>query len=70
MNESASPQRPIRSQYEDFMRHVHLHGVHKGDRTGTGTRSDFGHHTNCNFGSTIFGFRGKWSKTQLVGSQL
>jgi len=36
-------QRPIRQQYEDFMRHVQTHGVHKGDRTGTGTRSVFGH---------------------------
>ncbi len=35
--------RPIRSQYEDFMRHVHTHGVAKADRTGTGTRSVFGH---------------------------
>ena len=36
-------QRPIRSPYEDFMRHVHSHGVFKSDRTGTGTRSVFGH---------------------------
>jgi thymidylate synthase len=35
--------RPIRSQYEEFMRHVFEHGVAKGDRTGTGTRSVFGH---------------------------
>lgn len=35
--------RPVRSQYEDFMRHVHTTGVLKGDRTGTGTRSVFGH---------------------------
>jgi thymidylate synthase len=35
--------RPVRSQYEDFMRHVFTHGVAKGDRTGTGTRSVFGH---------------------------
>jgi thymidylate synthase len=35
--------RPIRSQYEDFMRHVFEHGVEKTDRTGTGTRSVFGH---------------------------
>ena len=35
--------RPIRSQYEDFMRQVYQHGVAKGDRTGTGTRSVFGH---------------------------
>ena len=35
--------RPIRSQYEDFMRHVRDHGVTKGDRTGTGTKSVFGH---------------------------
>ena len=35
--------RPVRSQYEDFMRHVFEHGVAKTDRTGTGTRSVFGH---------------------------
>lgn len=35
--------RPIRSQYEDFLRHVFEHGVPKADRTGTGTRSVFGH---------------------------
>jgi thymidylate synthase len=35
--------RPIRSQYEDLMRHVHEHGVYKADRTGTGTKSVFGH---------------------------
>ena len=35
--------RPVRSQYEDFMRHVRSHGVFKADRTGTGTTSVFGH---------------------------
>ena len=35
--------RPIRSQYEDFMRLVATHGVAKADRTGTGTTSVFGH---------------------------
>src|SRR6218665_443940 len=30
--------------YEDLMRHVFRHGVHKSDRTGTGTKSLFGHH--------------------------
>lgn len=30
-------------QYEDLMRHVYEHGHQKGDRTGTGTRSVFGH---------------------------
>ena len=35
--------RPVRSQYEDFMRHVRSHGVAKADRTGTGTTSVFGH---------------------------
>jgi thymidylate synthase len=34
---------PIRSQYEDFMRLVSEQGVGKTDRTGTGTRSLFGH---------------------------
>jgi thymidylate synthase len=35
--------RPIRSQYEDFMRHVYTTGVAKTDRTGTGTKSVFGY---------------------------
>ena len=35
--------RPIRSQYEDLMRHVQAHGTFKSDRTGTGTKSVFGH---------------------------
>jgi thymidylate synthase len=34
---------PVRAQYEDFMRHVYTTGVAKTDRTGTGTRSVFGH---------------------------
>ena len=34
---------PIRSQYEDFLRHVDTHGVFKADRTGTGTKSVFGY---------------------------
>ncbi|MEY3252213.1 MAG: hypothetical protein RL227_1186 [Pseudomonadota bacterium] len=40
---SATMSRPTRSQYEDFMRHVAEHGVAKTDRTGTGTKSVFGH---------------------------
>jgi thymidylate synthase len=36
-------QRPIHTAYEDFMRQVASHGVAKGDRTGTGTHSVFGH---------------------------
>lgn len=35
-------------QYEDFMRHVFEHGVTKTDRTGTGTRSVFGHQMRFN----------------------
>jgi thymidylate synthase len=36
-------ERPIRTQYEDFMRHVFTQGVPKADRTGTGTVSVFGY---------------------------
>src|SRR6186713_2917758 len=36
-------ERPVRHQYEDFMRHVYTHGTSKSDRTGTGTRSVFGY---------------------------
>jgi thymidylate synthase len=42
MSDSA-PAGPIRSQYEDFMRHVFTAGVPKHDRTGTGTVSVFGY---------------------------
>ena len=35
--------RPVRTQYEDFMRHVFENGVPKADRTGTGTVSVFGY---------------------------
>ena len=39
-----SPTRsPIRSQYEDFIRHVYTTGAAKTDRTGTGTKSVFGY---------------------------
>ena len=34
---------PIPTPYEDLMRHVYQHGLDKTDRTGTGTRSVFGH---------------------------
>lgn len=40
--------RPTRSQYEDFMRYVFENGVAKNDRTGTGTRSIFGHQMRFN----------------------
>ena len=33
----------LRSQYEDFLRHVATTGVSKADRTGTGTQSVFGY---------------------------
>jgi thymidylate synthase len=34
---------PVPTPFEDLMRHVFTHGVDKQDRTGTGTRSVFGH---------------------------
>ena len=36
------------NQYENFMRYVYTHGVDKSDRTGTGTRSLFGHQMRFN----------------------
>ncbi len=39
----APTDRPVRSQFEDLMRHVSTQGVFKADRTGTGTTSVFGH---------------------------
>ena len=39
----APPPAVVASPYEELMRHVATHGVLKPDRTGTGTRSVFGH---------------------------
>ena len=41
----------IPTPYEDFMRHVITHGVDKADRTGTGTRSVFGHQMRFDLGA-------------------
>ncbi len=40
---AAAPPAPVRTQYEDFARHVFTTGVRKQDRTGTGTVSVFGY---------------------------
>jgi len=48
MNTASLPQHPVRTQYEDFMRHVYENGVTKTDRTGTGTRSIFGYQMRFN----------------------
>ena len=43
MSDTPRASRATRRTYEDFMRHVFEHGVDKSDRTGTGTKSVFGH---------------------------
>ena len=42
-NAEQTPARPVSTAYEDLLRHVMEHGTAKSDRTGTGTRSVFGH---------------------------
>jgi thymidylate synthase len=40
----------VDTQYEDLLRHVLHHGTPKADRTGTGTRSIFGHQLRYDLG--------------------
>ena len=50
MSDRTLTRRHVRSQYEDFMRHVFTSGVPKTDRTGTGTVSVFGYQMRFDLG--------------------
>ena len=50
MSDRTLTRRPVRSQYEDFMRHVFTTGAPRHDRTGTGTLSVFGYQMRFDLG--------------------
>lgn len=60
----------VDDQYLDFVEHVYLNGDVKSDRTGTGTKSVFGHQMRFNLAEEFPHLKAKFTPIRLVAVEL